>query len=261
MSLIGNYAVISKTPGRFLSGTSLSGDRANYNKSGMDRNKFLSMASFMAVPNGYTPGYAFTPAQKAGGLASYKNLEATVSETTLYLVSGINIQAALDAAIALTNGDLAQIVGLLADLSASIGVTDAQLAAVAGLAADISASMSITDAQLGAIVSLVAALSAQGYVSTADDLATADMSANITSVTELSPTSLANAVWAKLVDGSYSAEEVIALLASVAAGKTSITDLGGGNATVVFRDLDDTKDRITASLTGSERTSLTIDGT
>jgi hypothetical protein len=261
MSLIGNYSVLHKTPGRFLSGATTSGDRANYNKSGMDRNKFLSMPSFMSVPNGYTPGYAFTPAQTAGGLASYTNLEAVIGTSSSNLAAGINIDASLSAAIVLTQADLSQIVSLLASLSAAINITDAQLAAVAGLQAALSASMSLTNAQLGAIVSLIASLSAQGSFTNANDFATASISASISSTTALSPQSLAAAVWSQAIENGHTAEEIIRLLAAVAAGQTSITDLGGGSATVIFRDLDDTKDRITASMTNSERTSLVLDET
>lgn len=61
------------------------------------------------------------------------------------------------------------------------------------------------------------------------------------------------------VEGNYSLKDALRLLLAVAAGKTDITDLGGGNATVKFRDVNDTKDRVTASMTGSERTSVTKD--
>lgn len=36
---------------------------------------------------------------------------------------------------------------------------------------------------------------------------------------------------------------------------------GGGSAEVVFRDVNDTKDRVTASMTGSERSSVDVDKT
>jgi hypothetical protein len=48
------------------------------------------------------------------------------------------------------------------------------------------------------------------------------------------------------------------ILVAVAAGKTIITDLGGGNATVEFRNLQDTLSRVTADMVGSERDNVTI---
>lgn len=65
--------------------------------------------------------------------------------------------------------------------------------------------------------------------------------------------------WTVLLEGSYTAADLIRLLASVAAGKTNINNLGGGNAEVTFRDLQDTKDRVEATMNDSERTNVTLD--
>ena len=61
------------------------------------------------------------------------------------------------------------------------------------------------------------------------------------------------------IEPGWTLKQVLRLIASINIGKTDITDLGGGNATVKFRDLNDSKDRVTASMTGSERTSVTKD--
>lgn len=65
--------------------------------------------------------------------------------------------------------------------------------------------------------------------------------------------------WGMLIEGGYTAQDVLRLLLSVAVGKTSVVDLGGGAATVKFRDTGDTKDRVTATMDGSERGSVTLD--
>jgi hypothetical protein len=277
MSLIGNGSYLHMSPGRFLSGATLSGDRANFNKSGTDRNKYLFMDKKNSVPNGYAPGYSHTPAQKSGGMASYKELEASISNTAL-LVSGINVSASLDGAIAITQAQLDQIIDLISSISASISTTNAQLSAVADLVASISASMSVTDAQLGAIVGLIASLSASISVS-ADNFATAALEADMSAQNELSPGALAaslwNAVaseynaggtmgeklntasspWTEVIESGYTAEEVLRILLAVAAGKTDIS-----GTTVTFRNVADTADRVTATMTGSERTSITLNG-
>jgi hypothetical protein len=67
--------------------------------------------------------------------------------------------------------------------------------------------------------------------------------------------------WTETIESGYTAAEILRLLAAVAAGKTTITDLGGGLAEVVFRDVNDVKPRITADMTGSERTAVVVDGT
>lgn len=68
-------------------------------------------------------------------------------------------------------------------------------------------------------------------------------------------------IWNQVLEDGLSAADVMRLLLAVATGKTTITDLGGGLATVRFRDAADTKDRVVAGMTDSERTSVTTDGT
>ena len=58
---------------------------------------------------------------------------------------------------------------------------------------------------------------------------------------------------------SVDEQDTLKLLEAVAVGKSIITDLGGGLATVKFRDKIDTKDVVTADMDGSERTSVTLD--
>lgn len=66
-------------------------------------------------------------------------------------------------------------------------------------------------------------------------------------------------VWNYILENGHTAAELMRLRASVDAGKTGIVDLGGGLAIVTFRDLADTKDRVVAEMTGSERTDITLD--
>jgi len=70
---------------------------------------------------------------------------------------------------------------------------------------------------------------------------------------------IAGEFFATMVDGTFTMRDVLKILAAVAAGKTNITDLGLGNAVVEFRDLSDTKEVVTAEMTGSERTNVTLD--
>lgn len=290
MSLLGNYSVILKSPARFLSGTSVSSERANYNGTADMLNRFYGdqrsgMYQNTAIPSGYVHPATWAMPRTAGGLASFKELTAAISETDAELVSGKGLEASLTAAIDITDADLGLIVSLEAAFSASGAFTDAEMSAVAGMVAAISASMSITDAELGAIVGMTAALTASGSLA-ANNFATAAMSADISSLTELSPASLAQAVWAaiaadnndagsmgeklndagsaanpwtEVIEGSLTATEVLRLLLAVAAGKTTIVDNGGGSATVTFRDTTDSKDRVIADMTGSERDSVTLD--
>jgi len=63
-----------------------------------------------------------------------------------------------------------------------------------------------------------------------------------------------------IVEGSISVSEYNRILLAYVGSKTIITDNGDGTANVKFRDLADTKNRIDADLDGSERTSVTLDG-
>lgn len=62
----------------------------------------------------------------------------------------------------------------------------------------------------------------------------------------------------KVSDGIYTVEDLLKVVAAKCGGKTTIVDLGGGNATVTFRNLGDIVDRIVGDMTGSVRTNVTI---
>lgn len=62
-------------------------------------------------------------------------------------------------------------------------------------------------------------------------------------------------IFNQTIDGTVTFKEAMAILLAVAAGKTTIS-----GSDVAFRDVLDTKDRVSASMTGSERTTVTIDG-
>jgi hypothetical protein len=98
---------------------------------------------------------------------------------------------------------------------------------------------------------LTAAADLRGRLSLAGD---------ITPFTTLSPENLAAAVGGIEIDGAYTLTEVLRLLVAVAAGKTDI-DTSGPDPIIRFRDLNDIKDRITATMTGSERATVVKDAT
>ena len=60
------------------------------------------------------------------------------------------------------------------------------------------------------------------------------------------------------VQGAYTAGDALRILLAVAAGKTSIADLGGGAATVEFQAIDDSGVVVPATMAGSERTAVTL---
>ena len=79
-----------------------------------------------------------------------------------------------------------------------------------------------------------------------------------TGISGLTPTeseqlaNLGDTVWGTLIEAGFTASQVLKIIAASAAGKTS----NGGKT---FRDLSDTKDRITGTVTGADRTAATYD--
>ena len=64
--------------------------------------------------------------------------------------------------------------------------------------------------------------------------------------------------WLAVLEAPYTAGDLLRINAGVAAGKTSITDTGSDTATVVFRDVTDASDIVTASMDHSERIAMTL---
>lgn len=60
------------------------------------------------------------------------------------------------------------------------------------------------------------------------------------------------------VQGAYTAGDALRILLAVAAGKSTITALGGGAATVEFQAVDDSGVVVSATMDGSERTAVTL---
>lgn len=77
-------------------------------------------------------------------------------------------------------------------------------------------------------------------------------------VSGLSADDVTGAVLESPVDGGVTLRQALRLLLAVAVGKTDI-DTSGPNPVVTFRDTADTKDRVTATMSGSERASVTLD--
>lgn len=176
-----------------MSGAANVVNRASFSKSGMLRNRFFSMAKFSAIPNGYVHPYSWAIAQESGGLASYKQLSSSISETSALLALGINIDATMSASISETNATLALIVALAANLSASGTITQAQLAIILLLQAQLTAGIT-SSAQMGNVLNLISSLSASMTLTT-NITNQVNLSASIGGPTELSPEGLAQAVW------------------------------------------------------------------
>lgn len=67
-----------------------------------------------------------------------------------------------------------------------------------------------------------------------------------------------NNMWDQVLENGYTAAQMMRMLTSIAAGKTTIVDTGNNTATIVFRDINDTIDRVSTEMNGSERLNINL---
>lgn len=77
-------------------------------------------------------------------------------------------------------------------------------------------------------------------------------------VNELTQDDVTGAVLESQVEDGITLKQALRLLLAISVGKTDI-DTSGPNPVVTFRDVNDTADRVTATMSGSERASVTLD--
>ena len=282
MGLLNNYSIINCA----LVGKTTGGITDLFNKfkpSGFVKYAFGDHGSstIAALPTGTEPPYSFVMAIKGGELTSATGI---VSQGTLSagLTNGININTQLDGTGVL-NANMSLITQMASTLM-GIGGLSASMVGTIQMAANL-AGQGDMNASIGLISNLAANLIGSGtIVGTMNGKA--NMSATIyvnqseatvqqivdgvwdgLSVDYNNPNTmgeLLNSVgaganpWTVALEGSYTAQDIMRILVAVAAGKTTITDLGGGNATVVFRDLNDTINKVEADMSGSERTNINL---
>jgi hypothetical protein len=258
MALIGNRSVLHKSPGRFLSGTVASIERSGFSKAGMLANRFQAMSLILGgIPTGHLAPSSWALPRTAGALSAVNSADFSIAAGSLNLAEGRNIAGDTTITFSLPNADLQLVVSASGDAT----ITFSQSALLAGaLSADGSATITfnVGTATLGALIDAVASASFS-LTGAATATALGELAGDITPFTELSPESLAASVGNLVIDGTYTLTDVLKILAAVAAGKSTVTDLGGGSAEVVFRDLSDTLDRVVADMTNSDRITVTID--
>ena len=234
-----------------------------------------------ARPYGYLPPSCWILPRTAGGIASRGGLVHGVGTLTASGALGRNIAAALAG-----SGDLsatgALIVSAVAALTGTGTVSTANLLAVLQATAALSGSGSLTGTP-GALGWIIGSLTGTGSL-TATRYATGALEADITPFTTLSPQNLATAVWSavaadnddtgsmgeklndagsasnpwtEVIEGSYTAAELLRIMAAALAGELS----GVGTTTITIKGVDQTTDRIIATVTSEgERTAVALDG-
>lgn len=198
----------------------------------------------------------------------------------------LSIAASITGSGQIDDSNLSMLVQLVSNVSGSGTVSSANMKSILTLTSTLVGSGTIVTSPLKLIAWCTAAVTGQGNLA-ATMKGFLSMASTITSAGEIvTAESCAAAVWSALaaannrpdsmgeqlnnvgaganpwtapIEGTYTAEDIMKILLAVLAGKTTITDLGGGNATVTFRDINDTANRVIANMAGSERTGITTD--
>lgn len=243
-----------------------------------NRQGFDALAS---VPNGYPASVAIVPPMFPGGMSSYKKAVLRVDGS---VVGALGLNGVASGSVSLVGSAIGGLIaGGVANGAITIDGTAVMFAAIAASATGvITVGGSATASAIGHML-------ASGNIIVDGDAVPFGigwMDGTSDFGNELSPNNLAKAVWdavagevnapgtmgeklndagsatnpwTEVIESGYTATQILRLLARVAAGKTNVADLGGGAATVTFRDLADTKDALVADMTNSNRTGVVLD--
>lgn len=217
-------------------------------------NIFATNASYDAksgVPNGYLAPASWRLPQKPGGLSSHNIIRHDYTLTAAG-ARGVNGEAALTLTFSLF-GDGQTVVSGESAIAWSMTVAGN---AVATLNAEAAITGAWTVAStIGALASMSAAVPVTWTL--AETLtATGHMEASISTYTELSPENLANAVWQRVIEAGYSAEEVLRIIAAVSAGDA--TGLESGSPS--FEGIDESTIRVAGTYASGTRNVTTRNG-
>jgi len=255
MGLLGNYTALNANAGRGVGGFS----------NPYERIKVSNVMAFYcgdaivsditdksAFNNGYNSHYAWVLSPKAGGMSMSMggNSSITIELIPQYPMSAdLTGSGDLVATASLLIAMLCDMIGtgtLVADIN-GISLMSCDFTGNGDLGASINAlgNMGINLEGMGGLDAIIGAIGAMSI----------DM---VVTGTGLTTANVGDAVWNTSIEGTYTASDVLKILSAVAAGKTTIVNLGGGLATVTFRDINDTEDTVVADMTDSERTTVTI---
>lgn len=233
-----------------------------------------------AVPVGYLSPQAWLLPIRTGGLSSFDRASGSATFTGAGAL-GKNALADLVGSGALSGaGQL--VVSAVAALVGEGSISLADLRAFLQATADLSGSGALA-ADADALGWLLADLVGQGAVS-APPYGVGHMEASILPFTELSPAALASAVWSavaadnndtgtmgekvndagsasnpwtEVIEGSFTAAEMLRVIAAALAGELS----GAATTTITIKGVDGATDRIVATVTSDgDRTNVTLDG-
>jgi hypothetical protein len=233
------------------------------------------------IPSGHLAPSSWVLPYKPGAMSSFTQCVVTVTPGALNLAAGVNISGDAAVTITVNPADGQLIVSAVGNASITFDLA-ANLAGALSAAGSTSFSFTVNNATLGAIVDAVGAALVQVSAS-ANIRATGNLSGDITPFTELSPQSLSAAVWSALasaynvagtmgeklndagsaanpwtevIDGTYTASDLLKLISASAAGELA----GSPGGPILIKSVNGTTVRITATVDANgNRTGVTYD--
>lgn len=274
MALIGNQNVINKSLAYFYgapttTGSATTGVQFAIGKSSLVNPSFRSSQRYYwsspeasdssSHPDGYNIGEAIFAAFTADpvNLSSFTRIEGAGDLVATAILARLS-EATLAGSGSISQADLAVITQGAATLAGSGAISQAVLQSVSNMAATLAGSGSISQAALSANVPMEAVLAGVGSVANTTNLTgRGKLEASITPFTDLSPTSLSEALLDNNdIETGYSMREALKLVLAATAGKLS----GASGTTITIRNVPDTKNRIVATVdSNGNRTAITYD--
>lgn len=209
------------------------------------------------IPSGHLPPSSWVMPQVGGGMSAFTGTYITVDTPSAVLAGGVNISGTTNIIISAPPTLLNLIAGLFGTTTITFSSPPATLGGTSYLSGTAAITFSAPPAVLGGIANITAA-SYVVFSSSATIRAVGFMSAPAPDASP-TPANVADAVWSNIVASGHSASEIMELLAAVAAGKTNISNLGGGASIVTFRNVADNRDAVVAGMIGSKRDTVTLD--
>lgn len=229
---------------------------ANFHRTGAMRNITAGngiTSVLVALPDGNRHPSAWMMPQKPGALAARNNIVGS-GRATISMVGGKNAEAALSGFGSLV-GVAQLVISMVAALTGSGTISSASAVAFLQLAATLAGEGDLAGAAT-AIGHAAAALSGSG-TATSTIRATGALAADITvSGDLLTASTVGSAVWGKIIEAGYTAEQILRIIAAQAAG--AATGLEGANPQ--FTGLDGTTIRIDGTYSAGTRTIDSLDG-
>lgn len=233
------------------------------------------------IPYGHLGPSSWVLPYQPGAMSSFTQCVVTVTPGTLNLAAGINLSGSTDVTVTVDPAAGQLIVSAVGSTSITFDLS-AQLAGALSAVGSTAITVTVNNATLGAIVDAIGATLIQ-ITTSATPRATGNMVGNITPFTELSPQNLAAAVWSSLasvyndpgtmgeklndagsaanpwtevIDGVYTASDLLKLISASVAGELA----GSPGGPILIKSVNGSTVRITATVDANgNRTGVTYD--